>query len=362
MEGWSLQKIHIAWFDKESTEGGLARNKAFADYLEKKGFKIVNFYPNNIFARILNIFRMTIYLLGIENSIVLIHGNFFITNYLVQIFQFKWYAKLVFCLLKKVSRSNKLILEINDLRYEQAIDVKSKKVSKKFDELERTILYGNVDAYYVFAANLMKEYAINKYDLDNDKVVTVINGGPILMANKSYKHQQNSDSLKIKLVYAGTLNKGRQIEHMIDECMACDNIDLYLMGVGGEWIPERYKNNENLFYMGQLSEKDAHIIVSQCDLGLIPYDENGLYYNICYPTKASFYMTAGIPFLATNLKELMLIFSIENCCMFDNIDLWSERISKLNQKKIKEMKDTAKIVGKSFTWDMVLKKIDSLIE
>lgn len=353
------KKIHIAWYNEKLNEGGLARNYAFANYLSQNGFTTLNYYPNNIVKRVINIFKLTRILLTSKKNTIFIHGNFYITNYLVQIFGFHFYVNLVAAILKKASYNNNIIIEINDLRYEQAKDLKNKKVTRKFDENEKKILYDLKNVKYIFASNSMKEYAIKKYKLREENASVIINGGPLLDKNLILKDKFKISN-KINYVYAGTLNKGRQIENMINIFENNSKVTLYLLGSGGEWI-ENENVKENIKYLGPMVEREAHKFVSLCDVGLIPYNQNGFYYNLCYPTKASFYITAGIPFLSTELDELIYIFKQKDICYFKELTEWEIFINEIDKDTINIMKK--KVINKSyqFDWEFLLKSLTKLI-
>lgn len=352
------KRIHIAWFNERLQEGGIARNMAFKNYLEKKNFTTINFFPSNSFQRVINIFRLTFLLINKKDCTILVHGNFFITNYLIQIFPLKFYVLLVSKLTKRVAKRNKLIIEINDLRYEQSLDVKTKKVTTLFVEAERKILYDLEDAFYIFASNNMREYAVRKYQLNKENTSTIINGGPLL--KKIYSQRENYEKSKIQYVYAGTLNKGRQIEELLELFKKCNNANLLLLGESGEWLLDK-KLPKNVRYLGAKSESEAHRIVSKCDIGLVPYNQEGFYYNLCYPTKASFYITAGIPFLSTNLSELMNTFEGKRSCIFRNIENWEETIKSLDKGKIYNLKVNVRGIKNEFTWSNVLKPLEKII-
>lgn len=352
--------IYIGWYSKNIHGGGIARNLAFQNYLKSEGFEIINYCPVNIVQRFTNIFKLTLFLFKKKNCTIFIHGNYLITTYLVQLFPINLYVNLIAKLMRRASRNNHLIMEINDLRYEQSLDVKTKKVSDKFVKSEKKILYELEHAYYIFASNNMKNYAIEKYDLLLENTLAIINGGPEHFAfeNKSAIIANNK---RIKFVYAGTLNKGRQIEDLISIFRSCSMVDLYLLGGDGEWlIHDRLP--ENIKYLGSFAEKEAHQLVSECDMGLIPYDEEGFYYNLCYPTKASFYITAGIPFLSTRLNELMNIFDQKNVAIFEEITGWGSKISSLDEHQIEMMKDHVHKIQKDYYWMEVLKNASKFID
>jgi hypothetical protein len=125
---------------------------------------------------------------------------------------------------------------------------------------------------------------------------------------------------------------------------------LFLLGVGGGWIESEFSQFTNIKYIGALEEKEAHSFVSTCDMGVIPYDDSRFYYNICYPTKASFYLTAGLPILATDLKELRRHFDSQ-CAVFLKLDKWRLLLDEPDALyRIKNMKCHVKKISNEFQW------------
>lgn len=266
-------------------------------------------------------------------------------------------SKLFMVLLKISSLRNWIIFDISDLKYEQAIDLELSNINiRHLQYIEKQMFSWN-SFYYIFASTSMKEYALQKYKIDKNRVWTCINGGDITNSKVVYSlvpTKLNLDNNKIHYVYSGTLNKGRNIEKMLSCFPDVDSIELILMGKDGEWIGKEYGYKKNIRYIGEVAQDIAHSIVACCDVGLIPYDESRLYYNIAFPTKLSFYITAGTPYLSTPTKEV---------CRFDNLDIgfvaeidnWKEIIINTTKNGIDEKKKNVKNVCHSFSWEEVLK-------
>jgi hypothetical protein len=212
---------------------------------------------------------------------------------------------------------------------------------------------------FIFASSLMREYVNDNYAVASNffnRSRSILNGCPIYSGSGI---QNNIKNNKIRYVYAGTLNKGRQIEEMINIFIKNKNknIDLILMGTDGEWI-KKYKS-DNIKYYGKLSEKEAFSIAKTCDIGLIPYDSSRNYYNICFPTKVSFYIVAGLPILMTDLREVTSYKKLRNAIVTENISLWSDIIEKqIDKSFISEYKNNVTQIRKFYTWDFLLKNVD----
>ena len=263
--------------------------------------------------------------------------------------------------MNRASKRNRFILEVNDLRYEQAIDF-----DLNFDRFGylnvQTKLLGIKNAEFIFASDGMRNLAITNYGVVPKSAHTIINGGILvelpeddLPVNVQNWIQQNT----LNCVYAGGLNQGRQILDMVNLFHELPNASLILCGDDGDWL-NKYPLPVNVKYVGSLPENMAYKLVSQCDLGLIPYSDKLPYYNLCYPTKASFYVTAGIPFLSTRLSELMKVFAESKFALFYSFENWSNEIQKLSQQSIFKIKHEAKMSRSQYSWGQVLLPLDNI--
>jgi hypothetical protein len=248
-------------------------------------------------------------------------------------------------------KNNKFYIDVADLPMEQAIDLELP-IPEYLREIEPFIF--NDKSIYFFASNSMRNYSIKKYHLSNNHTHVWINGG------HSVNKELISDGIsididKINYVYAGTLNKGRQIEFMIKFFSEINDKNLILMGSDGEWINE-LNLPKNITYLGALEEKHAHYIVSLCDIGLIPYDSQRPYYNIAYPTKLSFYITAGISFLSTNVQEVKDINNKYSIGYIKDIESWDLFIKSLSKSEILKKKENVINIKHKFLWSNIINK------
>ena len=207
------------------------------------------------------------------------------------------------------------------------------------------------DIYYIFASENMRDYAIKKFALSTVMTDVCINGGTeVIPCDVPYSL---IDQNRINYVYAGTLNKGRQIEKMIESFPDDEHVHLYLLGPMGEWID---KLQNNITYLGALEEKSAHYFVSMCDVGIIPYDETRLYYNIAYPTKLSFYITADIAYLSTPVDEVMKTDKRVQGGWLAPFSEWTDIYLSVTKADIRIKKETIMHISDEYLWDAVLAK------
>lgn len=192
-----------------------------------------------------------------------------------------------------------------------------------------------------------------KFHIEDRHTEVILNGADRLNIEKSTKNEFNLPEGKYNCVYAGTLNKGRQVESLISMFKRLEHVNLILLGDWGEWLLD-YNLPVNVVYLGNKSNLVAHRIVSSCDLGLIQYDSSRFYYNLCFPTKISFYLTAGIPVLSTPLKELMYHFSDSPGVFFSEIDKWEAFLQSVDETFLEKAKASAKLESTSYEWDSLL--------
>jgi len=340
-------------------EGGVVRNNAWIRYLKddcKMKVTFVNFVFTNKILKYLNYVYFCFRCIFIKNSKIFFLYPKVGLPILTKGGKGDVYRKVFLVMVKKlIANGNDLIFDVSDVKYEQAIDLRLDNLDlpkiKVFEDE-----FFSLGQYYVFASYSMKEYIQNKYNIDEQKCEVCINGGyEFLKCDKKFDIV-NKD--KISYVYAGTLNKGRMIEEMINVFPNASDKELILIGTGGEWINEFLSKcgKTNVQYYGEFVESEASLIVSQCDVGLIPYDSSRFYYNIAYPTKLSFYITAGIPFLSTPVNEVKLVLNHYKIGYAAEIEDWTELIDSLTKDNIEKLKDDVKMVKHNFYWKEVFKK------
>ncbi|KIC63435.1 glycosyltransferase family protein [Chryseobacterium taiwanense] len=343
--------IYITHLPQTIKEGGMARNNAFFNYFSQNQIYTVNVFNTIFFFRFLFTLKAILELSIRKNKAIFIHQGTLLYLFPIKILKVNFIFKFVLFILKRSSNRNQLTVEINDLPYEQAVDLELF-VDSFYLKFEKT-LFSFKDVHFIFASHEMEAYVKEKFNLIKTEVI--INGGEKFKNSfLDIKYEWENSSV-ISFIYAGTLDKGRQIEDLILLFNNRENVQLILIGLNGEWINKEYCS-ENIIYLGNFEEKIAHQIVSKCDIGIIPYNANRFYYNLCYPTKASFYITAGISFLSTPLLELKNVFEKYNCIFFKDINEWDSFLENLEENTITEKNEIIKNINEKFTWNYLLSK------
>lgn len=329
-------------------EGGLSRNIALMIWIQNNIKDLVEIKLSN--NRLINMLNV-IYILLSSRKAKLI---FQYPSVGMPLFNKSLVGKVVsWVFVKSVEISlkfNSVIFDVSDLKYDQSRDFGTHSDIIQRMKVVEVKLFGT-DSKFIFASFSMQDFACKKYNILRENTEVLINGGNI--SQHDFSEEFNINQKKVNFVYAGTLNKGRNIDKMIKQFPNSDNIHLYLMGTDGDWIIKE-KIGNNISYLGAYPEEEAHEVVKMCDIGLIPYDNNKEYFNIAYPTKLSFYVTAGISFLSTPVNEVLKIKSKYNIGFVEEIDNWAKFCNGLDKKNIKNDKDKVEKIKRHFTWDNII--------
>lgn len=352
-----MSKLYlVSNLKKDVREGGMARNLAFQKEFLKRNAKIYSFSSMNFFYRVWSFFKILLFLLYIRKSSIVILQNTLITYvFPLPFFKYHFLIEIISKILKHTLKRNIVYFEINDLIYEQSKDLKLN-VNPSSSAYE-DFIFRLPGARYIFASNKMREYIVDKYELEFHNTQVIINGAPELLDVNNIKPKAISTEKTIKFVYVGTLNKGRQIEELINIFHNTTH-ELYLMGSDGEWI--NLADKKNVFYLGSFDEEQALMKTSQFDIGVIPYDSAAFYYNLCYPTKNSFYLSSGLPILSTPLEETQNVFSSlhNEIAIFEEIRNWKSVIENLDRSKIISLQENVKNVKSKIYWSNILCELE----
>lgn len=351
--------IYITYLESSVTEGGMSRNKGFYDYFfSQQTTKIVNINRKNKLIRVLYSVWLILLLPFNKNKRVFIHQNALVYMFTAALLSCSLGEFLLRKFFEKLSSRNLVIIEINDLMIEQAVDLGFAEIP--YARGFYNVIFSCHQLQFIFASHYMRDYAVSKYGILCANTEVIINGGSNLTKFNNDPKLEDvlrylENDTRLKFVYAGSVAENRQVSESIEVFIKNPNCILLIMGPGGDWL-KKLNLPENIRYIGSFENDLAVQIASHCDVGIVPYDESKFYYNLCYPTKASFYICAGIPFLSTPLIELRNVYEELGICFFYSIHGWSECISSLSRADIIKMKKeiiTKDYVTK-FSWNYLI--------
>ncbi|MDR6733853.1 glycosyltransferase [Sphingobacterium sp. 2149] len=351
-------KFYIKHFRGVVSEGGAVRNDAFYKHFRLlPNVRIMNIASDNFLYRIVCTIKFVFYFAFRRNDQIYMHIAAIFVLFPTILFRLGMVG-IIFKFIGQLSKRHTLHIEVNDLPFEQSRDLELPNFSYYRSLQEKLFKLENVG--FDFASYGMRNYAIEKYHLKPHQGQVVLNGANQVMDfdPSVYTALLGRNSTKLKYVYVGTLNKGRQIEDLIRAFEKSPN-ELFLLGPGGEWINDTVQSlgMEHVRYLGAFSDMEALQISSLCDVGVIPYDESRFYYNICYPTKVSFYLAAGLPILSTRLEETQRVLKDKDVAWFLPMSSWKHMIIKLKKNDVRELKHNVLLHRPQFYWYSLLSKL-----
>lgn len=343
------------------TDGGSSRDLALIELTRSVGGTVEiikdEFYYRSKVHRILRVFHLLVQVWRSPHRIVLLYypGYPFFWKHKVT----SWF--LVSCLFSVALflvtrlRGKRTIVDVVDLPLYQYRDLNlpmemSERTFHAFDRLVFTL----ADEIW-FASEAFSRLACREYHLNLQKTRTVLNGAFRVQPGNVTLAQRHGSLSPLRFVYAGTMNAARELDTMLAAftALAHSDAELHLCGIEGEWIPNRYPDSRIKFH-GHLSQADSLDLIRQCDIGIIPYPEQG-YYNLVFPSKFPLYVSGGVMLLGSDATELA------RC-----IDAWGlgwhgpiEQLGRLLQKCVEDTpsvgayRHETRRYAEDFYWDTI---------
>ncbi|WP_041573623.1 hypothetical protein [Xenorhabdus nematophila] len=93
-----------------------------------------------------------------------------------------------------------------------------------------------------------------------------------------------SNNKKI-IIYAGSIQKGRDLEKFMSQLATSENHHLILIGHNKNYSNEYFKTINNVSFLGPLPRKQVNYFYEQADIGLLQYENEPLNTKLCAPVK-----------------------------------------------------------------------------
>jgi len=167
-------------------------------------------------------------------------------------------------------------------------------------------------------------------------------------------------SLK-KIIYQGSLNVGRGLEHIIDAMQFIENAKLEIIGDGD--ITDKLKRqiqekrlNEKIELKGKIPFEDLSQHTAQADLGIALEENLGLNYYYALPNKLFDYIQARIPALTSPFPEMQKIvnqYEIGTVYDHKNPVLLAEKINEIFrlEKRFNKWKKNTEKAAQELCWE-----------
>lgn len=344
---------------RTTQEGGLSRNRALEDLIVTRSCRKHLIERSSLWGKLKSGVRLIFECWLLKGERVFINYSA-LTSLTILSFlaTTPLLAPYVAFMLARLSARNSVTLEVNDLPEEMAKDLDlPKNAHQRLDQK----IFRDRHADFVFASSRMRDHAAKSYDIPASRTSVLINGGPTSPPNglnSSERPKEDSKEAPLRFIYAGTLHRGRQVEEMVTVFLGTEH-QVVLCGLGGEWLSSELLGCSNITYLGALPESEAHRVAADCDAGLIPYNSDLFYWQIAFPIKASFYITAGIPLISTPIPELMDHFEGVSA-LFLPLSSWRENLTAPGiSETLASLRSGARALSHEYTWQPIFARWQS---
>lgn len=226
--------------------------------------------------------------------------------------------------------------------------------SPKRDEMERfeRNIIKNSD-FIFYTSDLLKK----KFKKNNIK-------SQILSSGVDYKRYNIKKKVNTKFIigYIGAIREILDEKLILEISKNLPNCEIRL--VGPELVNFRsLKMQKNIKFTGQINHTKIPEVLSNFDIGIIPYKIN-LFTNSIYPLKLNEYLAAGLPVISTEIKTISEFNKNhpDIIKVIDNKKNFIDTINKIRTKKIIFKKHKLKLAAKLNSWDSKFLNFDEKID
>lgn len=169
------------------------------------------------------------------------------------------------------------------------------------------------------------------------------------------------------IVYQGALNKGRELELLIDAMKVLTEMDCLIAGEGdlSEALRNRAKGMSNVKFLGLLSPQELKSMTPGCFAGFnLLNDEGSLSYHFSLSNKYFDYIHAGVPSISSFLPEYEELNKNDKCgiCIENSLESLVKTMRNwMNQPEdYQKLKENTIIAKERYNWEtekMVLDEV-----
>jgi glycosyltransferase involved in cell wall biosynthesis len=171
------------------------------------------------------------------------------------------------------------------------------------------------------------------------------------------------------IIYQGALNKGRQLELLIDVMLELPQYQCIIIGEGdlSEALRKRAKSGKNIVFKGLMSPNEIKSITPKCAWGYNLLDSKGsLSYHYSLSNKYFDYMLAGVPSISSELPEYQELNNKYQCgvCLPNNKNALIDFLKSCAPESFnyKNLKENAIIAAKDNNWDIEKQQLFKLFK
>jgi len=212
-----------------------------------------------------------------------------------------------------------------------------------------------------------KQFFIDNYSIDEKKAFVVCNGVDIENIPYTSNDQRNENKKKLGIekvttaIFIGS-NHGpniKAVNFLLDAAKKCPEVIFLVVGSVAHNF-NLSKNYGNLYFVGEVTEKEKNLLLASCDLGLNPIDE-GSGTNL----KIVEYAAAGLHVVSTLHGARGLLDGFINSIVTANLEDFPATIARLASDK-HSSEDTRKrlhdFVEEHYSWEKLVSPVTERLE
>lgn len=217
--------------------------------------------------------------------------------------------------------------------------------------------------------NALKDFIINKYNLNSKNILVARNG---VFLEDYDKIKEKKEVLKEKylglkgsdfvIMYSGNFQEGKGIELIFEAANQLPTIFFAIIGGNKEEIKKMIDVPKNILFLGRKLQEEIPPYLKSSDLLALPFTKKLRTYNYHCSLKIFQYMASNVPILASEGGATMEILNSHNSFLFNAGKLYDivEKISWIqsNQKEALLRADQAFNEVKEYTWQ---KRAESIL-
>jgi len=205
----------------------------------------------------------------------------------------------------------------------------------------------------IVVTHKLKEYYINTYKINGDKIIVCPNGADeVTNSEKNDTLRKRKEVLQVG--YVGNLYKGKGMEIIVEVASKMPDVDFHIIGGTDKEIRywKGYIKSTNIYFHGFIDQKKLALYINALDICLVPnqkivvsivgdiddkYITKRNYGDITCPLKIFQYMAHKKPIIASDLPVIREFLNENNAILVppDDIDAWVKAIYKLKDETLR---------------------------
>jgi glycosyltransferase involved in cell wall biosynthesis len=216
--------------------------------------------------------------------------------------------------------------------------------------------------------NALKDFIINKYNLNFKNILVARNG---VFLEDYEKIKEKREALKEKylglgggdfvVMYSGNFQEGKGIELIFEAATQLPKILFAIIGGSEEEIKKMSGAPKNILFLGRKLQEEIPSYLKVADLLVLPMNKLLSYSHFSSPLKLFEYMASQNPILASDIGAITEVLNEQNSFLFDSDKKgdFKEKIIYIRNNTIEAQIRAKKASDdiKNYTWEKRVEKI-----